>query len=120
MAENVTVEKVETNVAVEAVTKADNKVKQIEAEKTAKRKVRQDKRANWKGPLKLIGKAINYIEDHPVATTVSVLAGVPIGVVGVVAYEKFVKKSDDGTDEVTEEETNTEIEADEPPFDAEA
>lgn len=112
------VERIETEKAVEAVTKADDKVKQIEAEKTAKKKVRQDKRANWKGPLKLIGKAINYIEDHPVATTVSVLAGVPIGVAGVVAYEKFVKKSDDDTVDVEVEIEETETE--QAPFDTEA
>ncbi len=116
MAEN-TVEKIEATQAHNAVVEADKKVADLKAQKEAERAARQNKRLGWKGPLKLVGKVINHIENHPVATTVSVLAGVPIGVIGVVAYNKYVKKDD--TTDVEVEITETE-EANEPPFDAEA
>ena len=117
MADNVTVEKVEANVATTAVVEADKKVADIKAEKAAKKAERQNKRLEWKGPMKLVGKVINHIEDHPVATAVSVLAGVPIGAAGVVLYNKYGKKSEE-----TEVETEVTIDetADEAPFDAEA
>lgn len=110
------VEKAEANVAVNAVTEADKKVADIKAEKEAKKAARQNKRLGWKGPLKYIGKAINVVEDHPVATAVSVLTGVPIGAAGVLLYQKYGKKSDDVIEEATDAE---ETEA-EPPFDTEA
>ena len=112
------VEKIEANVATTAVVEADKKVADIKAEKAAKKAERQNKRLEWKGPMKLVGKVINHIEDHPVATAVSVLAGVPIGAAGVVLYNKYGKKSE----ETVEVETEVAIDetADEPPFDAEA
>lgn len=115
MAEN-TVEKIEATQANNAVVEADKKVADLKAQKEAEKAARHNRRLGWKGPLKLVGKVLNHIEDHPVATAVSVLAGVPIGALGVVAYNKYVKK-DDTTDvevEITEEEAN------EAPFDAEA
>lgn len=112
------VEKIEANVATTAVVEADKKVADIKAEKAAKKAARQNKRLEWKGPLKLVGKAINHIENHPVATAVSVLAGVPIGAAGVVLYNKYGKKSEEAVD-VDVEITETE-EANEAPFDTEA
>lgn len=112
------VEKIEAAQANNAVVEADKKVADIKAEKAAKKAERQNKRLEWKGPLKLVGKVINHIEDHPVATAVSVLAGVPIGAAGVVLYNKYGKKSEETVD-VDVEITETE-EANEPPFDTEA
>lgn len=117
MAEN-TVEKIEATQATTAVVEADKKVADLKAKREAERAAIHNKRLGWKGPLKIVGKIINHIEDHPVATTVSVLAGVPIGALGVVAYNKFVKKDD--TVEVETEVEITENEATEPPFDTEA
>lgn len=112
------VEKIEAAQANNAVVEADKKVADIRAEKAAKKAERQNKRLEWKGPMKLVGKVINHIEDHPIATAVSVLAGVPIGAAGVVLYNKYGKK------EETVVETDVEIteteEANEAPFDAEA
>lgn len=112
------VEKIETKVAVEAVTEADKKIADIKAEKAAKKAARQNKRLGWKGPGKLVGKAINFVEDHPVATTVSFLAGVPVGVAGVLIYQKLSNKSDDVAEEATE--SNETEESNEAPFDTEA
>lgn len=112
------VEKIEAAQANNAVVKADKKVADIKAEKAAKKAERQNKRLEWKGPLKLVGKVINHVENHPVATAVSVLAGVPIGAAGVVLYNKYGKKSEETVD-VDVEITETE-EANEAPFDAEA
>lgn len=112
------VEKIETKVAVEAVEAADKKVADIKAERAAKKAERQDKRLGWKGPFKLIGKGINFVEDHPVATGISVLAGVPIGAAGVILYNKYGKKSDDDTVDVEVEIEETETE--QAPFDTEA
>ena len=117
MAEN-TVEKIEATQATTAVVEADKKVADLKAEKLAKKAERQNKRLEWKGPLKLVGKVINHVEDHPVATAVSVLAGVPIGAAGVWAYNKYVKKDD--TIEVETEVTIDDETAVEPPFDTEA
>lgn len=118
MADNVTVEKVEATVATTAVVEADKKVADIKAEKAAKKAERQNKRLEWKGPMKLVGKVINHIEDHPVATAVSVLAGVPIGAAGVVLYNKYGKKSEEAVE--VETEVTIDEEANEAPFDAEA
>ena len=112
------VEKIETKVAVEAVEAADKKVADIKAERAAKKAERQNKRLGWKGPFKLIGKGINFVEDHPVATGISVLAGVPIGAAGVILYNKYGKKSDDDTVDVEVEIEETETE--QAPFDTEA
>lgn len=110
------VEKIEVTAAVDTVKEADEKVEKIKAEKAAKKADRQNKRLNWKGPFKYVGKAINHIEDHPVATGISVLAGVPIGVAGVYLYDKYVKKSD--TEDVVD--ISEETEAETAPFDTEA
>lgn len=111
------VERIEAGVAVESVAKADEKVANIKADKAAKKAARQNKRLEWKGPLKFVGKAINVVEDHPVATAVSVLAGVPVGVAGVLIYQK-VTKSDDVVEEATAEDKTEE--SNEAPFDMEA
>ncbi len=111
------VEKIEAAQANNAVVEADKKVADIKAEKAAKKAERQNKRLEWKGPLKLVGKVINHIEDHPVATAVSVLAGVPIGAAGVVLYNKYGKKSEETVDVDVE---ITETEEAEAPFDTEA
>ena len=113
------VERIETEQAVKAVQEADKKLADIKEQKAAKKAERQNKRLGWKGPFKLIGKGINFVEDHPVATGISVLAGVPIGAAGVILYNKYGKKSDDTVDvdvEVEVEETETE----EAPFNTEA
>lgn len=111
------VEKIEAAQANNAVVEADKKVADIKAEKAAKKAERQNKRLEWKGPLKLIGKVINHVEDHPVATAVSILAGVPIGAAGVVLYNKYGKKSEETVDVDVE---ITETEEAEAPFDTEA
>ena len=113
------VEKIEVNQAVTTVTEADKKVEQIKAEKAAKKAERQNKRLAWKGPFKYVGKFINVVEDHPVATGVSVLAGVPLGVGAVYLYDKYAKKADDVVDDTTDEPLET-TEVDEAPFDTEA
>ena len=111
------VEKIEVAQAVETVTEADKKLEQIKTEKAAKKAERQSKRLGWKGPLKYVGKFINVVEDHPVATGVCVLAGVPIGVGGVYLYDKYAsKKADDVVDDTTEEPLETEV-VNEAPFD---
>lgn len=114
------VERIEAGVAVESVAKADEKVADIKAEKAAKKAARQNKRLEWKGPLKFVGKAINVVEDHPVATAVSVLTGVPVGVAGVLLYQKFSQKSDDVAEEATAEDKTEEANNEEAPFDTEA
>ena len=117
MAEN-TVEKIESAVAVDAVTKADEKVKNLEAEKAAKKAEKQLKRANWKGPFKVVGKFFNVCEDHPIAMGTSALLGAAAPVAfGIYLWDKS-KKSDDVVEEATDD-TETE-EAVEPPFDTEA
>ena len=118
MAEN-TVEKIESTVAVEAVTKADEKVKNLEAEKAAKKAEKQLKRANWKGPLKVVGKFFNVCEDHPVAMGASALLGAAAPVAfGIYLWDKS-KKSENADVTVDVDITETE-EANEPPFDTEA
>lgn len=113
------VERIETEKAVEAVEAADKKLADIKAEKAAKKAERQNKRLGWKGPFKYVGKFINVVEDHPVATGICVLAGVPIGVGGVYLYDKYGKKnSDDDTVDVEVEIEETETE--QAPFDTEA
>ena len=105
-------EEIETKAAVEAVEKAEEKVKQIELDKAAKRAAKQEKRANWPGPLKLIGKGFNEVENHPAAFGIGFALGVPV--VPLVAYgvkkgidlasnkkaEEAVDVSSDETDEV--------------------
>lgn len=113
------VEKIEAAQANNAVVEADKKVADIKAEKAAKKAERQNKRLEWKGPLKIVGKVINHVENHPVATAVSVLAGVPIGAAGVVLYNKYGKQKSEETVDVDVEITETE-EANEAPFDTEA
>ena len=111
------VEKIEAAQANNAVVEADKKVADIKAEKAARKAERQNKRLEWKGPLKIVGKVINHVENHPVATAVSVLAGVPIGAAGVVLYNKYGKKSEETVDVDVE---ITETEEAEAPFDTEA
>lgn len=102
MAENTTnvVEKIEAQNAIANVQAADRKVAQLEAEKLAKKQARQDKRANWPGPLKFVGKLVNVCEDHPVATTVLVGLGGLAGVAGVFAYDALSNKDSDDDVEV--------------------
>ena len=120
MAENVTVEKVETNVAVEAVQKADDKVQQIKAEKTAKRAKKQnDRLANWK--WKGAAKAVNYVENNIGPITLGMAVGGPGAILlyegGKRIYQKYKDKH---TEEAVVEPETEDVEAVEPPFNTEA
>lgn len=114
------VEKIEATQAVEAVKEADKKLADIKAEKAAKKAERQNKRLGWKGPFKYVGKFINVVEDHPVATGVCVLAGVPLGVGGVYLYDKYGKKKPDDDTVDVDVEVEVETETEQAPFDTEA
>lgn len=112
------VEKIESNIAVEAVQKADDKVQQIKAEKAAKKAKRQnDRLVNWK--WKVAAKVANYVENNIGAVTLGMAVGGPGAVLlyesGKRIYQKY---KDKGTEEaVTEPETTEPVE---PPFDTEA
>lgn len=119
MADNVTVEKVESNVAVEAVQKADDKVQQIKAEKAAKKAKRQnDRLANWK--WKGAAKLVNYVENNIGPITVGMAVGGPGAILlyesGKRIYQKYKDKN---TEEAVIDPETTE-EANEAPFDTEA
>lgn len=109
-------EKVEVKAAVEEVQKADDKVAEIKAEKAKKKAERQAKRETWKGPLKVLGKGINWCENNPGPAAVCVVTGTGLGWAGKVLYDKIVGKKD----ETAEEETPLLEEANEAPFDTEA
>lgn len=109
-------EKVEAKAAVEEVQKADDKVAEIKAEKAKKKAERQAKRETWKGPLKILGKGINWCENNPGPAAVCVVTGTGLGWAGKVLYDKIVSKKD----ETAEEETPLLEEANEAPFDTEA
>lgn len=106
-----TKEKIEKDVALEAVREADEKVADIKAEKAAKKAKRQEARANWKGPLKAIGKGINWCENNPGPAAVCLVTGTGLGWAGKVVYDHFKSKNAGATEE-------TEVE--EAPFDTEA
>lgn len=117
MAENNVVEKIETTVAVDAVTKADEKVKAIQAERKAAVEARCAKRDKWRGPLKIVGKIVNAYDREPAKMWGSTLLGGAAGAGLVILVEKTVEhfgKSKD-VDETTEDEIE-EVEA-EVPFD---
>ena len=120
MAENVTVEKVESNVAVEAVQKADDKVQQIKAEKAAKKAKRQnDRLANWK--WKGAAKLANYVENNIGPITLGMAVGGPGAILlyegGKKIYKNYKAKH---TEEAFIEPETTEETVIEPPFDTEA
>ena len=108
-------EQVETEVAVKAVEEADKKVADIKAEKLAKKAKRQEARLQWKGPLKGIGKALNWCENNPGPAAVCVVTGTGLGWAGKVVYDHFVGKK---AEEVTEE--TPLLEEPEAPFNTEA
>ena len=108
-----TKEKAEKDVALEAVKEADNKVAEIKAEKAAKKAERQAKRETWKGPLKVLGKGINWCENNPGPAAVCVVTGTGLGWAGKVLFDKFVSKNAEATEE-------TEEVVEEAPFDTEA
>ena len=110
-----TKEKVEATVAVEAVKEADNKVTEIKAEKAKKKAERQAKRETWKGPLKYLGKGINWCENNPGPAAVCVVTGTGLGWAGKVLFDKYVGKKGE-----TAEETPLLEESTEAPFDTEA
>ena len=110
-----TKEKVEAKAAVEEVQKADDKVAEIKAEKAAKKAERQAKRETWKGPLKVLGKGINWCENNPGPATACFLTGTGVGWVAKHCYEKYISKKKE-----TAEETPLLEEVNEAPFDTEA
>ena len=109
-------EQVETEVAVKAVEEADKKVADIKAEKLAKKLAGQEKRANWPGLLKYVGKGINWCQDNKGPALICFLTGTGAGVGIKYAVDHVVGKK---ADEVTEETPLLE-EAEEAPFDTEA
>lgn len=109
-------EQVETEVAVKAVEEADKKVADIKAEKLAKKLAGQEKRANWPGLLKYVGKGINWCQDNKGPALICFLTGTGAGVGIKYAVDHVVGKK---ADEVTEETPLLE-EANEAPFDTEA
>lgn len=111
------VAEVEAKAAVEKVKEADKNVDQIKAEKAAKKAERQAKRLTWKGPLKVIGKGINWCENNPVPAAVCVVTGTGLGWGGKVLYDHFVGKK---TNDETEAEETPLLESETAPFDTEA
>ena len=106
-----TKEKVEETMAVQAVVEADEKVKAIKAEKAAKKAEKHAARLE-KHPK--LGKAINWIDDNKIGVGVGVLVGGPLGVAGVLGYQKLKAKN-----KKSEEATETEVsdnESEELPF----
>ena len=108
-------EEIEAKAAVSEVQKADDKVTAIKAEKAAKKAEKQAKRETWKGPLKYLGKGINWCENNPGPAAVCVVTGTGLGWAGKVLFDKFVSKKDE-----TAEETPLLEESTEAPFDTEA
>ena len=84
-----TKEKVEETMAVQAVVEADEKVKAIKAEKAAKKAEKHAKRLE-KHPK--IGKAVNWVDDNKIPVGIGVLIGGPLGVAGVLGYQKLKLK----------------------------
>lgn len=99
-----TKEKVEETMAVQAVVEADEKVKAIKAEKAAKKAEKHTKRLE-KHPK--IGKAVNWVDDNKIPVGIGVLIGGPLGVAGVLGYQKLkAKKSEEATEtEVSDNES---------------
>ena len=119
MADNVTVEKVESNVAVEAVQKADDKVQQIKAEKAAKKAKKQnDRLANWK--WKGAAKLVNYVENNIGPITVGMAVGGPGAILLYESGKRIYQKYKDKNTEEAVIDSETTEEAVEPPFDTEA
>lgn len=117
------VQKIETEVAVNAVAEADAKVEKIKADKMAKVEARCAKRDQWRGPLKIVGKIANAYDREPGKMWAATLIGGAAGA-GIV---KLVEKTVDyvksrGAEEVTSEDEDLEVtdEAREAPFDTEA
>lgn len=121
MANTTKKQEVEANVAIEEVKKADEKVKAIETDRAAKKAEKQEKRLNWWGPLKYVGKGINAVENNPKTFGLGIAVGGPLGAAVAWGVKKgvdyFRSKS---SDEATEEETPLLEEANEAPFDTEA
>jgi hypothetical protein len=112
-------QEVEANVAIEEVKKADEKVKAIEIDRAAKRAEKQEKRLNWWGPFKYVGKGINAVENNPKTFGLGLAVGGPLGAAAAWGVKKGVdyfrsKSSDEVTEETTEEV------AEEAPFNTEA
>ena len=112
-----TKEKVEAKAKLDEVREADERVSQIKAEKALKKAERQAKRETWKGPLKILGKGINWCENNPGPAAVCVVTGTGLGWAGKVLFDKFVGKKDETAE--AEEETPL-LETETAPFDTEA
>lgn len=113
------VQKIETEVAVNAVAEADAKVEKIKADKKANVDARCAKRDQWKGPFKLVGKIINAYDREPGKMWTATLLGGAAGVGIVKAVEKTVDYvRSRGAEEVTSEDEDLEVtdEAIEAPF----
>lgn len=111
-------QEVEANVAIESVKEADKKVADIKADKAAKKAARMQKRLEWKGPFKLVGKLVNAYDENPGEMWTATLLGGGLGGLAVVGVKKAIsvfKKDEEAT-----EETPLLEEANEAPFDTEA
>lgn len=107
------VEKIEANVAVNAVAEADKKVADIKAEKAAK-KAAKHQETLVKHPR--IGKFLNWVDDHKVHIITGALTG-GAGFVGGVLWERHINKASGNSEPEIQEIEETEAE---PPFDTEA
>ena len=102
-------QEIETTVAIEEVKKADEKVEKIKADRAAKKAARMQKRLEWKGPFKLVGKIINAYDERPGEMVTATLLGGGAGAAAVWGgrklLDKYGKKTDDvtGTDETSDE-----------------
>ena len=114
------VQKIETEVAVNAVTEADAKVEKIKADRKAEVEARCAKRDKWKGPFKIAGKIANAYDREPGKMWGATLLGGGVGAGIVLLVEKtvdYVKSR--GTEEADSEdlEVETEVGVTEAPFD---
>ena len=106
-------EQVEATAAVEAVNEAEKKVEQIKADKAA---AKAKKHAEREAKHPKLGKVINWIDDNKVGIGVGVGIGGPLGVAGVLAYQKL-KAKNTSTDEVADIPVEDESRIDTTPFD---
>ena len=116
------VQKIETEVAVNAVTEADAKVEKIKADRKAKVEARCAKRDQWRGPFKIAGKIANAYDREPgkmwTATLLGGLAGA--GIVKVVEKTVDYVKSRSAEEADSEDLKVIEEAETEAPFDTEA
>lgn len=108
-----TKEKIESQVAVEAVAKADKKIEDIKAERAAAKAKKHAERIE-KHPK--LGKAINWVDDHKWQIAAGAATGGVSFAAGWFGHKFFGKKDAEAPVDVIEETTSNE--ANEAPFDA--